>query len=90
MFVRKLSRSRTIMRFSLLRPPPPPSPTAPASQCAPDPTLDETVPLDPEVIAINNFVSQAHGLQVNLEEQYYCMDCAMLQSVISPDLSKSD
>ena len=63
-------------------PPPPPSPTAPASQCAPDPTLDETVPLDPEVIAINSFVTQALSLQVNLEEQFYCIDCALLQSNI--------
>ena len=60
--------------------PPPPSPTAPASHCAPDPTLDETVPLDPEVIAVNSFVTQALSLQVNLEEQFYCMDCALLQS----------
>ena len=60
------------------------------SQCAPDPTLDETVPLDPEITAINSFVSQALSLQVNIEEQYYCMDCAVLQSVISPDLSFSD
>ena len=82
MFMRKLSWFRTIMRFSLLRPPPPPSPTAPASQCAPDLTLDETVPLDPEVIAVNCFVTQALSLQINLEEQFYCMDCVLLQSNI--------
>ena len=68
-----------------LEPPPSPSgPTAPPPQCAPAPQdLNETLPLDPEVVQLNQFIRQVtNNTVVNLTESYYCMDCSVRESVI--------
>ena len=67
-----------------LLPPPPASPTAPTSQCAQPPTVQ-----DPEVASLNSFVSSAlNSMVVDLEEQYYCEDCSVKEVFVYGDKYK--
>ena len=65
---------------------PPPSPTAPPTQCAPDTNHSK----DHEVIKLNTFLSFAiNNVVVDIEEPYHCMDCGLREAFIYGDNYKN-
>ena len=64
--------------------PPPASPTAPTSQCAP--TLDQAAMADPEEIKINTLQAfPVTSAEVDIEEPFYCEDCSIREAFIFGD-----
>ena len=77
-----LCEEELIVSGSLLHSSPPPSPTAPPTQCAPDLNHSE----DHEVVKLNTFLSFAiNNVVVDIEEPYYCMECGLKEAIIYGD-----
>ena len=65
---------------------PPPGPTAPPTQCAPDLSHSE----DHEVVKLNTFLSFAiNNVVVDIEEPYHCPECGLREAFIYGDKYKN-